>query len=235
MGKRLRQQKSGKGNSYSTPSHKFRGKLKHPSSDKELMGEVIDIIHDPARNAPIAKVRFSDEEERLILVQEGVSTGDEIEIGIDVEIEPGNTTILSEIPEGTPISNIEKKPGDGGKFARSSGVYGMLIAHDIGEAIVQLPSGELKKLNPDCRATIGVVAGGGRTEKPFLKAGNKHHKMKSKGGKYPTVRGVAMNAVDHPFGGGRTQHPGKPKTPGGNRSPGRKVGSIRASRTGKGD
>lgn len=235
MGKRIRSQKSGRGNSFSAPSHKYKEELRHPSSDEKLVGEVIDIEHDPARNAPIAKVRFDDGEKRLILVQEGVSTGNKIECGIDVEVKPGNTTILSEIPEGTPISNIEKKPGDGGTFARSSGVYGMLIAHDIGEAIVQLPSGELKKLNPDCRATIGVVAGGGRTEKPFIKAGNKHHNMKAKGGKYPKVRGVAMNAVDHPFGGGRTQHPGKPKTPGGNTSPGRKVGSIRASKTGKGD
>lgn len=235
MGKRIRSQNSGRGESYSAPSHNYKENLEHPSSDENLTGEVIDIEHDPARNAPIAKVRFNDGEERLILVQEGVSTGDTIECGTNVEIEPGNTTILAEIPEGTPISNIEKKPKDGGKFARATGVYGILIAHDVGKAIVQLPSGELKKLNPNCRATIGVVAGGGRTEKPFVKAGNKHHKLKKKGGKYPKVRGVAMNAVDHPFGGGRTQHPGKPKTPGGNTSPGRKVGSIRANKTGRGD
>lgn len=235
MGKRIRSQSSGKGGTYSAPSHNYKAELEHPSTDEKLTGRVIDITHDPARNAPIAEVEFDDGEARLILVQEGVTTGDKIECGTDVEIESGNTTFLAEIPEGTPVSNIEKKPGDGGKFARSSGVYGLLIAHDVGKAIVQMPSGELKKLNPDCKATIGVVAGGGRTEKPFVKAGNKYHKMESKGGKYPKVRGVAMNAVDHPFGGGRTQHPGKPKTPGGDTPPGRKVGSIRASKTGRGD
>ncbi|OKY78889.1 MAG: Ribosomal protein L2 [Candidatus Methanohalarchaeum thermophilum] len=233
MGKRLRQQRSGKGGNYSSPSHKYKEDLKHPSTDETITGKVTGIEHDPSRNAPIARVKFETGEERLVLVQEGIKTGDEIKCGVDVEIEPGNTTQLAEIPEGTPVSNIENKPGDGGQFARSSGTYGILIAHDVGKAIVQLPSGELKQLNPECRATIGVVAGGGRKEKPYIKAGNKYHKMKSKGGKYPKVRGVAMNAVDHPFGGEGRQHPGKPKTSGGSESPGRKVGSIRASRTGK--
>ncbi len=90
----------------------------------------------------------------------------------------------------------------------------------------------MKWLNPKCRATIGIVAGGGRTDKPFVKAGKKWYKMANKATKWPVVRGVAMNAVDHPFGGGGRQHPGRPKTVGRHTPPGRKVGSIAARRTG---
>jgi large subunit ribosomal protein L2 len=124
-------------------------------------------------------------------------------------------------------------PGDGGKFVRSSGTYASLITHDVGKAIIELPSGELKAFHPKCRATIGVVAGGGRREKPFLKAGNRHYAKKAKGKKSVGVRGVAMNAVDHPHGGGNRQHPGRPTTISRHAPPGRKVGSIAAKRTGK--
>ena len=95
-----------------------------------------------------------------------------------------------------------------------------------------MPSGELKYLNPNCRASIGVVAGGGRKDKPFLKAGKKWHAYKAKGKKFMTVRGVAMNAVDHPHGGGNRQHPGRPTTVSRHAPAGRKVGSIAAKRTG---
>ncbi len=199
-----------------------------------LTGEVVGIEHDPARSAPVADVEFEDGDRRLILVPEGVATGDEIQIGISAEIKPGNTLPLAEIPEGVPVCNVESKPGDGGRFARASGVNATLITHDRNAAVVQLPSGEVKRLSPQCRATIGVVAGGGRTEKPFVKAGNKYHKMKSRGTKYPRVRGVAMNAVDHPFGGGGRQHPGRPKSVSRDAPPGRKVGDISSRRTGKG-
>jgi large subunit ribosomal protein L2 len=156
-----------------------------------------------------------------------------IQCGISVPVEPGNTLVLAEIPEGIPVCNIESQPGDGGKFARASGMYGILIAHDVGKTVVQLPSGEMKWLNPKCRAIIGVVAGGGRTEKPFVKAGKKFHRMKVRATKWPKVRGVAMNVVDHPFGGGGQQHPGRPKTVSRGTPPGRKVGSIAARRTGR--
>jgi len=199
-----------------------------------LSGEVVDIEHDPARSAPVANVQFEDGDQRLVLASEGVAVGDTLEVGISAEIEEGNTLPLSEIPEGVPVCNVESQPGDGGKFARASGVNADLVTHERDAAVVQLPSGEVKRLSPDCRATIGVVAGGGRTDKPFVKAGNKHHKMKTRGGKWPIVRGVAMNAVDHPFGGGGRQHPGRPKSVSRNASPGRKVGDIASKRTGRG-
>ncbi|MBS1263128.1 MAG: 50S ribosomal protein L2 [Methanonatronarchaeales archaeon] len=233
MGKRTRSQKLGTGSGvYGADSHRYRAEVHHPPEDS-IRGVVVDIEHDPARTAPVARVRYENDEERYILVPEGVSVGQEIECGVEAPVVSGNTLPLAEIPEGTPIYNIEIQPGDGGKVARASGTYGLLIAHDVGETVVQLPSGELKRLNPRCRVTIGVVAGGGRTEKPLLKAGKKHHKVRRRGGKYPKVRGVAMNAVDHPFGGGGKQRPGKPKTVGRNTPPGRKVGSVRARRTGR--
>ncbi|MEM0350819.1 MAG: 50S ribosomal protein L2, partial [Archaeoglobaceae archaeon] len=165
------------------------------------------------------------------LAVEGIGTGDWIYAGEKVEIAPGNTTYLKNIPEGTPICNIEKIPGDGGKFVRASGTFALVVSREEDKVIVQMPSGELKAFHPLCRATIGVVAGGGRVDKPFVKAGKKYHKMKSKAAKWPRVRGVAMCAVYHPFGGGKHQHVGRPKTVSRNAPPGRKVGSIAARRT----
>jgi len=236
MGHRIIQQNRGRGTpTYRAPSHKYRAKLEHikVDLDQTVSGVIKDILHDPARSAPVAKVVLESGEERYILVPEGVYVGQEIACGVSAEIKPGNSLPLAEIPEGIPICNIESKPGSGGQFVRSSGVYGILIAHDVGKTVVQLPSGEMKWLNPRCMATIGVVAGGGRTEKPFYKAGKRYHKMKSRAAKYPRVRGVAMNVVDHPFGGGGWQHPGRPTTVSRNAPPGRKVGSIAARRTGK--
>ena len=194
----------------------------------------MDIEHDPARSAPVADVEFDSGDRRLVLVPEGIRTGDRLEIGVSASIDPGNTLPLREIPEGVPICNVESQPGDGGKFARASGVHATLVTHDRDAAVVQLPSGDVKRLNPNCRATIGVVAGGGRTEKPLVKAGHAYHKMRARGTKWPRVRGVAMNAVDHPFGGGGRQHPGRPKSVSRDAPPGRKVGDIASRRTGRG-
>jgi large subunit ribosomal protein L2 len=252
MGRRIQGQRRGRGTpTFRAPSHRYKADLTHkkPEDVDTVSGTVVDIEHDPARSAPVAAVEFEDSEgqsssgsrtqsgdgdQRLILVPEGVGIGEEIQIGVSAEIKEGNTLPLAEIPEGVPVCNVESSPGDGGKFARASGVSANLITHDRNAAVVELPSGEVKRLSPDCRATIGVVAGGGRTEKPMVKAGNKHHKMKARGTKWPNVRGVAMNAVDHPFGGGGRQHPGRPKSVSRNAPPGRKVGDISSRRTGRG-
>ncbi|HIH86922.1 MAG TPA: 50S ribosomal protein L2 [Methanosarcinales archaeon] len=236
MGKRIISQNRGKGTpTYRAPSHKFKARLKHIKVDRDetVKGEVIEILHDTARSAPIARVSLDNGEERLILIPEGIAVGQEIACGISAEILAGNTLPLRDIPEGILLCNIENKPGDGGQLARSSGVYAVLIAHDVGKTVVQMPSGAMKWLNPGCKATIGVVAGGGRVDKPFVKAGKKYHKLKTRAAKYPRVSGVAMNAIDHPFGGGGWQHPGRPKTVSRRAPPGRKVGSIAARRTGK--
>jgi len=235
MGKRITSQNRGKGTpTYTAPSHRYRAEIRHLrfKPGETISAEVIDIQHDPARNGPVALVRLPDGSKEFVLAVEGIGVGDVIQVGEDVEIKPGNTTYLKNIPEGTYICNVENQPMDGGKFARAGGTYAIVVAHEEDRVLVQMPSGRLKWFDPKCRATIGVVAGGGRVEKPFVKAGKKFHKMKSKAAKYPRVRGVAMNAVDHPFGGGKHQHVGKPKTVSRNAPPGRKVGSIAARRTG---
>jgi len=237
MGRRIQGQRRGRGGpTFRAPSHRYKAELSHRKvEDGDVVaGTVVDIEHDPARSAPIAAVEFEDGDQRLVLAPEGIGVGDELQVGVSAEIAPGNTLPLAEIPEGVPVCNVEANQGDGGRFARASGVNAQLISHDRNVAVVKLPSGEMKRLDPQCRATIGVVAGGGRTEKPHVKAGNKYHKMKARGTKWPNVRGVAMNAVDHPFGGGGRQHPGKPKSISRNAPPGRKVGDISSRKTGRG-
>ena len=237
MGRRIQGQRRGRGTStFRAPSHRYKSDLSHKKdeSNDTVSGTIVDIEHDPARSAPVVAVEFDDGDQRLVLAPEGVAVGDTIQVGVSAEIKPGNTLPVAEIPEGVPVCNIERQPGDGGKFARASGTSAQIVTHDRRVTVVKLPSGQTKRLSPECRATVGVVAGGGRTEKPFVKAGKKYHKMKSRGTKWPRVRGVAMNAVDHPFGGGGRQHPGQPKSVSRDAPPGRKVGDIASKRTGRG-
>ncbi|MFB6145061.1 MAG: 50S ribosomal protein L2 [Candidatus Nanohaloarchaea archaeon] len=229
MGSPLRQQRRGKGSpKYRSQAH---GKGDVETKNAETAGTVVDLQHDPARTAPVAVIEFEDGEQRNVLAPENLQVGDEIEIGVSAEIKPGNTLPLGEIPEGVPIHNIELQPNDGGKLVRSSGTYAFVVTHEKDGTRIRLPSKDFKKLNTSCRATIGKVAAGGRKEKPFVKAGNKHKAAKARGQQYPTVSGVAMNAVDHPFGG--SAKPGQPKTVSRHASPGSKVGNIAAKRSGK--
>ena len=127
------------------------------------------------------------------------------------------------------------KVGDRGKLAKASGNSAVIISHnqDTGKTRIKLPSGSKKVLDSRCRATVGVIAGGGRIDKPLLKAGRAYHKYKVKRNCWPKVRGVAMNPVEHPFGGGNHQHIGKASTQARGTSAGRKVGLIAARRTGQ--
>ena len=131
------------------------------------------------------------------------------------------------------VCNIELRPGDGGKIARSSGSFGVVVAHLGGETSINLPSKRIVKLSNECRATIGIVAGGGRTEKPFMKAGEKFYAKKAKGQLFPVTKGVKMAAASHPHGGGRHRRPGKSTTVSRNAPPGKKVGLIAARNSGK--
>ncbi len=228
MGSPIKQQRRGKGSPNYKAAKGGRGNVEHRNAD--TTGEVIDIVHDPGRTAPVAVIEFEDGETRNILAPENLSTGDEIQIGVSADIEEGNVLPVGEIPEGVPIHNIETQPGDGGKLVRSSGTYAFVVTHEEDGTKIRLPSKKFKKLNTHCRATVGKVAAGGRTDKPFVKAGNMFKASKARGKQYPTVSGVAMNAVDHPFGG--SAKPGQPKTVSRHASPGSKVGSISARRTG---
>ena len=225
MGKRIIPQRRGKGGShYRSPSHQHRGGVHHPTNDKAI-GTVVDIVHDPARVAPVIKVRIPDQKTFTMLAPEGISIGAEIPIGVPAKIERGSLMKLGYIPDGTFIYNVELKPGDGGKIIRTAGTHGVVTSKGK-SVMVQLPSGQFKAFNPHCRAIVGEVAGGGAPEKPFAKAGKKFHHCKSKARAYFKVSGVAMNPVDHPHGGGGHKHVGGPSTINRNAPPGRKVGRF---------
>lgn len=130
---------------------------------------------------------------------------------------------------------MERYPGDRGKIAKASGEYVTIVGHneDTKMTKVRMPSGSKKNISSAVRACVGIVAGGGRIEKPVLKAGNNYHKYKAKRNEWPKVRGVAMNPVDHPHGGGNHQHMGMPGTRSRWAPPGQKVGQIAARRTGR--
>ncbi|ADL19678.1 50S ribosomal protein L2P [Acidilobus saccharovorans 345-15] len=235
MGKSLRQQRAGKGSlTFKNPDHIHPGPARYPQlSDKTLEGVVKELVHDPGRYVPLARVVLTNGEEFLMPAAEGMFVGQKIKIGPDAEPTFGNVLPLSKIPEGTLVYNLELRPGDGGKLARQAGSYAIVLSKSGDTVKVLLPSKREKEISGNCRATIGVPAGAGRIEKPLLKAGNSYYKYRVKGTKWPTVRGVAMNAANHPFGGGFHQHEGRPTTTSRNAPPGRKVGHIAARRTGR--
>lgn len=235
MGKNLIQQARGKGGpTYRAPSFRYKGKTRMPLGEGKLLnGKIIDLIHCQGHSAPLAKIEYEDKQVILIQAPEGVKIGDDVKAGIDAELETGNVVPLSQIPEGTMIYNIEGKPGDGGKFVKSGGCFARLVSKRNNKAIIALPSKKEKSFDMNCRACIGSIAGGGRLEKPLLKAGNKYYKMKAKNKLYPKVCGVSMNAVDHPFGSGGSHTKGRPTQSSRHAPPGRKVGKIAPKRTGK--
>jgi large subunit ribosomal protein L2 len=228
MGKRLKTQRRGKGSIYRSPSHRHRsgsGGIKYINTRDTMKGRVKELRHDPGRTAPLAKVVMEDGKRTWVIANEGLTVEQEVMQGNDVPMEPGNVLPLSEIPEGTKIYNIEVQPGDGGKLVRAGGTYAMVVSHGV-KTTVQLPSGQFKPFEPGCKATIGTVAGGGRKDKPLIKAGKHWHATRSRARKFPTVSGVAMNPVNHPHGGGAHQHVGKPSTVSRHAPPGRKVGRL---------
>ncbi len=229
MGKRLIQQRRGRGTPrYVSPTHRYRGFIQYPKKDEVKVGKVIDIVDDPMRLYPLMLVDF-DGEKRYLIAPNGIGTGDKIYVN-DGPAQLGAVLPLSKIPEGVPIFNIEMRQGDGGKICRSPGSSAVIVAKAETKVSVQLPSKEVKKFDANCRATVGVVAGGGIIEKPFVKAGAKYYAMKVRNKLYPIVTGRSMNAVDHPFGGSNL---GKSKTTKKIAPAGRKVGSVGARRTGK--
>ena len=235
MGKNLIQQKRGKGSTtYKAPSFRYKGKATYGNyNSKEVNGKIVDIIHCPGHSAPLVNVKYENGEEVLLQAPEGVRVGENVVNGQEASIKVGNIMPLKNIPEGTAVYNIEGSPGDGGKFVRSSGASAKVFSKMKNKVTLLLPSKKEREFNPDCRATIGIIAGSGRREKPFLKAGFKYHAMRARNKKYPKTSGVAMNAVSHPFGGSSTSSKGKASTVSRDAPPGRKVGKIAARRTGR--
>jgi len=223
MGKNLRSQRRGRGTSptYRSPSHRHPGVPRHPSFAGE--GVVVSIDHAAGRTAPLARVQFGGREV-LMIAPDGLQEGQVVTVGA-ANIDRGNTLPLGQIPEGTLVYNIEGLPGDGGKYVRAAGTSAVVVSHGE-KTVVQLPSGQFKGFDPRCRVTIGVVAGAGRLDKPFGKAGKKALAYRSFSKPSLKVRGVAMNPVDHPHGGGAHQHVGRPSTVSWRAPPGRKVGRM---------
>ncbi len=175
-----------------------------------IPGRVVSIEYDPNRSARISLVNYADGEKRYIVHPVGLNVGDMIMSGPNAEIKVGNALPLSNIPDGTFIHNIELLPGKGAQMIRSAGAQAQLMAKDSGFAQLRMPSGEIRKVPDSCLATIGQVSNAEHNTISLGKAGRSRHL-----GIRPTVRGGAMNATDHPMGGGRGKSKGgnHPKSP----------------------
>jgi len=206
----------------------------------DMVATVKTIEYDPNRNCFISLVEYADGEKRYILAPDGIKVGTEIESGESVEPKPGNVMPLSAIPVGVEIHNIEMNAGQGGKLVRSAGGVARLMAKEGGWATIILPSGEMRMVRKECRATIGQLSNGDYKNVKIGKAGRKRHM-----GRRPHVRGKAMNPVAHPMGGGEGRanggrHPcsptGVPAKGGKTRSPRKTTGKriIRRRKTNRG-
>lgn len=230
MGKNLIQQRRGKASGrFRAPSFRYKGEIKMLNKSEYL---VKGLVRCAGHSAPLIEAEYEDKTTSLLVAPEGVAIGDKFQIGVG-EIKIGNILALKNIPEGTSVFCIEAKPGDGGKFVRSSGGSAKIVAKTQTTVTLLLPSKKQKTFHPECKAMIGIAAGGGRAEKPLLKAGKKHHIAKSRNMYYPVVSGSAMNAVAHPFGNKRSLRKSKARPAPANAPPGRKVGAIAARRTGR--
>ena len=167
-----------------------------------IPAKVATIEYDPNRSANIALLHYVDGEKRYIIAPQGLKVGAKVISGAGVDIAPGNALPLSSIPVGTIIHNIEMKPGKGAQIVRSAGNYAQLMAKEGRYAQVRMPSGEVRMILIDCRATIGTIGNGEHSNITIGKAGRKRHM-----GIRPTVRGVVMNPNDHPHGGGEGRSP----------------------------
>ena len=172
----------------------------------DIPAKVASIEYDPNRSARIALLHYRDGEKRYILAPEGLKVGETVVSGDKVEPKAGNSMPLKNIPLGMEIHNVELEIGHGGQLSRSAGSMVKLLARDAGYAQVVLPSGEIRKIHENCRATIGQIGNTDHSNVTFGKAGRRRHM-----GIRPTVRGVAMNPVSHPMGGGEGRsHGGRP-------------------------
>ena len=193
-----------------------------------IPAKVAHVEYDPNRSARIALLHYADGEKRYILAPLGLTVGDQILAGDTADIKPGNALMLSKIPVGTVIHNVELHPGRGGQFCRAAGAYAQLVAKEGAYALLRLPSGEVRKVLSHCMATIGQVGNIHHEKIALGKAGRNRWK-----GKRPEVRGVAMNPVDHPLGGGEGRSSGgrHPCSPWGMPSKGYKTRKPKKSST----
>jgi large subunit ribosomal protein L2 len=192
----------------------------------DVTATVERLEYDPNRTAFIALIRYDDGEQAYILAPQRLKAGDKIVSGERVDIKPGNALPLKNIPVGTIVHNVEMKAGRGGQLARSAGTYVQLVGRDQGYALMRLSSGEMRMVRGECMATIGAVSNPDQQNIKIGKAGRTRWL-----GKRPVVRGVAMNPVDHPHGGGegRTSGGRHPVTPWGKSTKGKKTRNNKAT------
>jgi large subunit ribosomal protein L2 len=188
----------------------------------DMPGTVERIEYDPNRTAFIALIGYEDGEQAYILAPQRLKVGDKVISGEKADVKPGNAMPLKNIPVGTVIHNVELKPGKGGQMARSAGNFAQLVGRDQGLALLRLSSGEVRMVRGECMATIGAVSNPDHQNVNFGKAGRMRWL-----GQRPSVRGVAMNPIDHPHGGGegRTSGGRHPVTPWGKPTKGKKTRS----------
>jgi len=204
--------------------------------DKDgIPAKVAHIEYDPNRTANIALLHFADGEKRYIIAPKGIAQGTKIESGAGADIKPGNNLPLRSIPTGTTIHAVELRPGGGAKLARSAGMSIQLLGKEGAYAVLRMPSGEIRRVDVRCRATVGEVGNAEQSNINWGKAGRMRWK-----GRRPTVRGVVMNPVDHPHGGGEGKtsggrHPVSPwgQPEGRTRKPNRPSDKLIVRRRGK--
>ena len=193
---------------------------------RDMSAEVVRLEYDPNRSGFIALVKYEDGELSYILAPQRLRAGDKVVAGERVDVKPGNAMPMRNIPAGTIIHNIELKAGKGGQLARSAGTYAQLVGRDAGYALLRLSSGEVRKVRGECMATIGAVSNPDEQNIVIGKAGRNRWL-----GRKPSVRGVAMNPIDHPHGGGEGKTSGgrHPVTPWGKGTKGTKTRHNKAT------
>jgi large subunit ribosomal protein L2 len=209
--------------------HKRRYRVIDFRRDKVGIPAVVaSVQYDPNRSARIALLNYADGEKRYIIAPDGLRKGDKVSSGPDVDIRTGNALKLAGIPLGSWVHNIELSPGRGGQMCRAAGTYAQVMAKEGGRVLLRLPSGELRQVIQDCMATLGQVSNLRHENMSLGKAGRSRWL-----GRRPKVRGVAMNPVDHPHGGGegRTSGGRHPVTPWGRPTKGAKTRSNKRSNT----
>jgi len=230
MGKRIIQQARGHGSlSYRVRAKAFVIKLKYPNMNVEGEAEVIKLVHSAAHSAPLAKIKLG-KHVFFNPANEGMYEGQKVILGQAKQ--KGDIAKLKDIPVSMSIYNIENEPGDGGKLVRTAGSSAIIFKKEKNKIIVLMPSKKEKEFNENCRATLGIIAGAGRLEKPIMKAGKMFYIKKTRNKLWPRTSAVKMNVVDHPFGSGRGKRI-KSKIAKRNAPPGARVGLLRPKRTGR--
>ncbi len=232
MGKRIVSQARGHGSlTYRVRKQAYIYRIGYPNINVEGKAKIIKLMHSPAHSSPLIKIQIGNNIFFNLAFQNAFE-GQEIDIGMVEKVKEGDIIKLKDVGIGVKVYNIEARPGDGGKFVRASGISAIVSKKDKSQVSLLMPSKRKIEFDENCRASIGIISGAGRKDKPLLKAGKRFYAMKSKGRKWHFTSKVKVNAVDHPFGSGRGKRI-KSKIAKRNAPPGKRVGHIRPRQTGR--